>query len=144
MHVVIIRYTMNSCHSLGGHEFNTILGSTVVKSRWVDLVQYESYIHLIGYIQYISRHYVSLCVELPTKLVVQMASPSTTLATPPSSGCTVPASATHAPASSCKDPSVRLDDWVLFFQWVSTWNGWTEEEEVIQLAGNLRGRALQE
>ena len=88
--------------------------------------------------------------------VVQPASPATTLATPPSSGRTVPASATHAPASSRKgkappfdtfsgeDPEIRLDDWVPSLQRASAWNGWTEEEELIQLAGSLRGRALRE
>ena len=39
---------------------------------------------------------------------------------------------------------VRLDDWLPSLKRASTWNGWTEEEDLLQLAGNLRGRALQE
>ena len=44
---------------------------------------------------------------------------------------------------SGEDPEVRMDDWIPSLQQASTWNGWTEKE-LIQLAGSLRGRALQE
>ena len=75
---------------------------------------------------------------------------------PPSSGRTVPVPATHAQASSCKgkappfdtfsgeDPVVCVDDWVSSLQRASTWNDWTEEEELIQLVGSLRGHTLWE
>jgi hypothetical protein len=43
-----------------------------------------------------------------------------------------------------ENPEVRLDDWLPSLQRAATWNGWSEEEQVIQLAGHLRGRALQE
>ena len=39
---------------------------------------------------------------------------------------------------------VILNDWLMSLQRASAWNGWTEEELLIQLAGHLRGRALQE
>lgn len=38
----------------------------------------------------------------------------------------------------------RLDDWLPALQRASQWNGWGQEELLIQLAGQLRGRALQE
>ena len=37
-----------------------------------------------------------------------------------------------------------IDDWLPALERASTWNGWTEEERLMQLAGHLRGRALQE
>ena len=37
-----------------------------------------------------------------------------------------------------------LDDWLLGLQRVAEWNHWSDEEVLIQLAGYLRGRALQE
>ena len=88
--------------------------------------------------------------------VVQPVSSVTTPATPPSSGRTLPVPATRVPGSIRKgkappfdtftgeDPEVRMDDWIPSLRRASTWNGWTEEEELIQLAGSLRGRALQE
>ena len=39
---------------------------------------------------------------------------------------------------------VVFNDWLMSLQRASTWNGWTEEELLIQLTGHLRGRALQE
>ena len=43
-----------------------------------------------------------------------------------------------------ENPEMRLDDWLLSLQRASTWNEWTDEELLLQLAGHLRGRALQE
>ena len=43
-----------------------------------------------------------------------------------------------------ENPEIRLDDWLPSLQRASRWNQWTEEEQLIQLAGHLRGRALQE
>lgn len=37
-----------------------------------------------------------------------------------------------------------LDDWLPTLQRAATWNAWSEEEKLLQLAGHLRGRALQE
>ncbi len=45
---------------------------------------------------------------------------------------------------SGEDECVRLDDWLPALTQASTWNQWTEEDQLIQLAGHLRGRALQE
>lgn len=41
-------------------------------------------------------------------------------------------------------PEVRLDDWLPALQRAAEWNGWSQAELLIQLAGHLRGRALQE
>ena len=46
--------------------------------------------------------------------------------------------------STGEDPEVRLDDWLPSLHRASQWNGWSSEEQVIQLAGHLKGRALQE
>ncbi len=42
------------------------------------------------------------------------------------------------------DECVRLDDWLPALIRASTWNRWTEEDQLIKLAGHLRRRALQE
>ncbi len=39
---------------------------------------------------------------------------------------------------------VQIDDWLPALKRAATWNEWTEEELLMQLAGHLRGRALQE
>lgn len=39
---------------------------------------------------------------------------------------------------------ITFDDWLPALQRASEWNGWSDEETLIQLAGHLRGRALQE
>ena len=41
-------------------------------------------------------------------------------------------------------PDVLLDDWLPSLERVATWNGWTEEERLLQFAGHLQGKALQE
>ena len=41
-------------------------------------------------------------------------------------------------------PGLRLDDWLPGLERVSKWYGWSQEEQLIQLAGYLRGKALQE
>lgn len=38
----------------------------------------------------------------------------------------------------------RVDDWLPTLERAATWNEWTEDELLLQLAGHLRGRALQE
>ena len=43
-----------------------------------------------------------------------------------------------------ENPEILLDDWLPALQRAATWNGWTQQEHLIQLAGHLRGRALQE
>ena len=88
--------------------------------------------------------------------VVHLASSVTSPATPASSGRAPPVPATHMSGSACskgkappfdtfsgEDPEVRIDDWIPSLQRASIRNGWTEEE-LNQLAGSLRGYALQE
>ncbi len=43
-----------------------------------------------------------------------------------------------------EDPETHLDDWLPALRRAGSWNDWSEEELLIQLAGHLRGRALQE
>jgi len=43
-----------------------------------------------------------------------------------------------------ESPEVLLEDWVPLLERAATWNGWAEEEKLLQLAGYLRGRARQE
>ena len=43
-----------------------------------------------------------------------------------------------------EEQGIMLDDWLPSLQRASTWNGWEESELLLQLAGHLRGRALQE
>ena len=43
-----------------------------------------------------------------------------------------------------ENQEVCIDDWLPALERASTWNGCTEEEGLMQLAGHLRGRALQE
>ena len=45
---------------------------------------------------------------------------------------------------SGEDPEVRFDDWLPTLERAAQWNGWTMEERSMQLAGYLKGRALQE
>ncbi len=46
-----------------------------------------------------------------------------------------------APAGN---PDVRFEDWLPTLKRASKWNRWSEEESLLQLAGHLRGKALQE
>ena len=43
-----------------------------------------------------------------------------------------------------KDSWITFDDWLPILERAATWNGWTQDELLMQLAGYLRGRALQE
>ena len=43
---------------------------------------------------------------------------------------------------SGEDECIRLDDWLPALMRTSAWNGWTEEDQLIQLAGHLKGRAF--
>ena len=45
---------------------------------------------------------------------------------------------------SGEDEAVRLDDWIPTLKRAATWNDWSEGDLLLQLAGHLRGRALQE
>jgi len=45
---------------------------------------------------------------------------------------------------SGEDPELRLSDWLPSLMKAVQWNGWGSEELLIQLAGYLKGRALQE
>ena len=37
-----------------------------------------------------------------------------------------------------------FEEWLLTFEWMATWNSWSEPEKLLQLAGHLRGKARQE
>ena len=39
---------------------------------------------------------------------------------------------------------VRLEDWLLTLERVASWNGWSNEKRLMQVAGFLQGRTLQE
>ena len=43
-----------------------------------------------------------------------------------------------------EDMEIQLDDWIPALKRASVWNGWSDEELLLQLMGHLRGRALQE
>ena len=43
-----------------------------------------------------------------------------------------------------EDPECCLDDWFPTLRRAADWNGWTEGDLLIQLAGHLKGRARQE
>ena len=45
---------------------------------------------------------------------------------------------------SGEDLECQLDDWLPSLQRASVWNAWAAEERMMQLAGHLKGRALQE
>ena len=45
---------------------------------------------------------------------------------------------------SAEDSDIIFDDWLPSLQRAADWNRWSERETLIQLAGYLRGRALQE
>lgn len=38
-----------------------------------------------------------------------------------------------------ENQEIRIDDWLPALERASTWNGWTEEEWLMQLAGHFRG-----
>ena len=42
------------------------------------------------------------------------------------------------------DPDCTLEDWLPSLERAIVWNAWTEEEQIIELAGHLKSRALQE
>ena len=43
-----------------------------------------------------------------------------------------------------EDADLRFDDWLPALQRAASWNCWSDEEQLIQLAGHFRGRAWQE
>ena len=45
---------------------------------------------------------------------------------------------------SGEDAEIRLEDWIPTLERAASWNGWSPEECLLQLAGHLRGRALAE
>ena len=45
---------------------------------------------------------------------------------------------------TAEDPEIRFNDWLPTLERAAVWNGWLEEGTLMQLAGFLRNRALQE
>ena len=43
-----------------------------------------------------------------------------------------------------EDKEVTLEEWLPSLERAADWNEWTEEDQLLQLAGYLRGKALQE
>ena len=43
-----------------------------------------------------------------------------------------------------ENQKIRFDDWLPCLKKAAEWNGWSKEEQLLQLAGHLLGRALQE
>ena len=43
-----------------------------------------------------------------------------------------------------ENPDILWEEWLPIFERAASWNGWTEQERLLQLAGHLRGKALQE
>ena len=43
-----------------------------------------------------------------------------------------------------ENAEVRFEDWLPTLERAASWNGWSDDERLMQLAGYLRGRALQE
>ena len=43
-----------------------------------------------------------------------------------------------------ESPDIPFEDWLPALQRAAEWNGWSKSKTFIQLAGHLRGRALQE
>ena len=43
-----------------------------------------------------------------------------------------------------EEAELRLENWLPTLERASSWNGWTQEELLMQFAGYLRGQALQE
>jgi len=41
---------------------------------------------------------------------------------------------------SAESEDERWDDWLLSFERAGEWNGWTDAERLLQLAGHLRGK----
>ena len=82
---------------------------------------------------------------------LRRSSPSDTSETTSVEGGTTPASsrvrrgkAPPVDPFTGEDPVCRLDDWLPTLKRAAEWNGWTEGDLLLQLAGHLKGRALQE
>ena len=43
-----------------------------------------------------------------------------------------------------ENPDLLWEEWVPMFERAASWNGWTEQEKLLQLAGHPRSKALQE
>ena len=43
-----------------------------------------------------------------------------------------------------ENPDILWEEWFPMFERAASWNGWTEQDRLLQLAGHLRGKALQE
>ena len=74
-------------------------------------------------------------------------STSSACASPALRGQEVPRKRGKAPPIeyfSAENPEILLDDWLPTVERAAKWNGWNEEEHLMQLEGHLKGKALQE
>ena len=79
-----------------------------------------------------------------TEISLRGSLPTTSLAPVPTTGTSVSQATTRhkgkaPPVDSFTgmDPELRLDDWIPALLRASKWYGWSEDEELIQLAGHL-------
>ena len=42
-----------------------------------------------------------------------------------------------------ENPDILWEEWLPMFERAASWNGWTEQDKLLQLAGHLHGKALQ-
>lgn len=135
----------DSCEQLA--EYDTIIGEREVEIRTLKarIAELEMDAHL-------PVHVVpdDLLTRRPVHSPIVPHEPSThsgpaVVATPrPTSQPTTVRSGKAPPIDSFdgENVEVRFDDWFPMLQRAATWNGWSEEETLIQLAGHLRKRAL--
>ena len=128
------RYWVQKCEQLLAHE-------TVVKEKDAEIARLQ---------EQISSH-----TPTTTRLQEQISSrtPTTTMATGdalseanvslPESVAVFQRRGKAPPVDSFKgsDPELRFDDWLPTLERAANWNGWSEDEKLMQLAGYLHGRA---
>ena len=128
------RYWAQKCEQLLAHE-------TVVEEKDAEIARLQEEI--------------SSRTPTTTRLQEQISSrtPTTTVATGdalseahvslPESAAVFQCRGKAPPVDSFKgsDPELRFDDWLPTLERAANWNGWSEDEKLMQLAGHLRGRA---
>lgn len=82
--------------------------------------------------------------DTPLRAVVPEFRPtSTTIRSPPVQTGT-PSRRGKAPPVDTFSGDNNFEDWLPALRRAATWNAWSNEETLLQLAGHLRGRALEE
>ena len=89
----------------------------------------------------------NLAVTPPNPTVTPPISRTTPMLAPPATGGGTPRRGKAPPVDpyTGEDPEAnRFEDWLPTLERASTWNGWSDEECLMQLAGHLHSRALAE